>query len=214
MQDQNREHMSKASKVKPWVVYLVIVLAGFGVFAIFLLTDTFDLQKQPLTDYIAGLNGFYILLLLSLIAAWYVAPHLAKLPRQSALQILLLVQTFRHYGMMFLAEGATLRQLPPEFAYPAGLGDLTASVLALLSLVALRSRWSVTVPLLWILTVEGIIDLVNAVSLGLTTQAPLGMGASYWIPTLFVPAMFVSHYLILQILLRSDLWEAKANATS
>ena len=75
-------------------------------------------------------------LLLSTLVFWiaaklYVLPRLQELNRRTVLPPILLLHSFRHLGLMFLAPGATYAGMPMPFAYPAALGDLLAALLAL-----------------------------------------------------------------------------------
>src|SRR2546427_820589 len=90
---------------------------------------------------IFGLQFLLSLVLYTLIARWHVAPRLAALPLASALSPLLFLHAFRHLGMVFLVPTVVGSSLPPAFAVPAAYGDLLAALLALLAIVALRSRW-------------------------------------------------------------------------
>src|SRR5437773_12488241 len=62
------------------------------------------------TDLIFPTQVVLAFVTIGLLARWYVAPRLAGLPRESALQPLLVVQAFRYIGLGFLAPalGATL----------------------------------------------------------------------------------------------------------
>jgi hypothetical protein len=90
---------------------------------------------------IFGLQFTLSLIAYGLIAAWYVAPALGRLPRHEALIPLLVPHAFRHLGMVFLVPGVVASTLPAGFAAPAAYGDLLAGVLALLAMIALRNRW-------------------------------------------------------------------------
>ena len=138
----------------------------------------------------------------TMIARWYVMPRLEGVPRERALQPFLLLHSFRHIGLMFLAPGALKADLAPAFAQPAAYGDLAASLLAFLSLVALRLRWRPAIALVWVFSVEGVIDLLTAVSLGVANGAADGMGATFWIPSVIVPALLVTHAIIIVLLVR------------
>jgi hypothetical protein len=142
------------------------------------------------------------LITMSLLARWFVAPRLAGLPRESALQPLLAVHTLRYIGLVFLAPAATGPALAQSFAVPAGLGTAIAAVLALISIALLRMRSRLAIPLIWIFSVEGIADFANAFlqarSAGVVTQ----LGAAYYIPIVIVPAALVTHVMILGLLLR------------
>ena len=136
------------------------------------------------------------LLAFSLIAKWYVLPRLQDVSLTASLQPFLLLHSFRHIGLIFLADGAVKTPLPEAFAQPAAYGDLAASVLAL------RRHWSVAVPLVWVFNVVGTLDLVNAVGRGVVHDAAAGMGATFWIPSIVVPALLVTHALMFTLLVR------------
>ena len=139
-----------------------------------------------------------------LIAKWYVMPTLRALPRQRALLPLLLFHSFRFIGLAFLIPGVTAQALDPRFANTAAYGDLLAAVLALLAIVALRREWRVAIPLVWIFNVEGALDLLNAVAQGLRYTEDGMLGATYFIPAVVVPALLVSHVMVLVILWRDE----------
>ena len=106
------------------------------------------------------------LVTMSLLAKWFVAPRLAELPRESALQPLLAVHTLRYIGLVFLAPAATGSSLAQSFAVPAGLGTAIAGLLALGSIALLRARSPLAIPLIWIFSVEGIADFRQRVPAG------------------------------------------------
>src|SRR5438093_13341753 len=145
------------------------------------------------------------LITMSLLARWFVAPHLAGLPRESALQPLLAVHTLRYIGLVFLAPAATGPALAQSFALPAGLGTAIAAVLALISIALLRARSRLAIPLIWIFSVEGIADFANAFlqarSAGVVTQ----LGAEFYVPIVIVPAELVTPLMILGLLLRRSI---------
>ena len=149
---------------------------------------------------IFGLQVVLSLVVDSLIARWYVVPRLAALPRRDALTPLLLLHAFRYLGMVFLVPTVVGPALPAAFAVPAAYGDLLAALLALLAIAALRQAWPLAIPLVWLFNVEGTLDLVNAFYQGLRNNVQLG--AAYYIPTVAVPALFVTHAMIFAMLVR------------
>ena len=155
-----------------------------------------------MSDYIQPINLFLSTVTFFLIAQWYVIPVLKRMKKGEALQPLLLLHSFRHIGLMFLAIGAVKYELPTAFSVPAGLGDLTASLLAFLALAFIRLRWSLAMPMVWLFNIEGTLDLFNAVFRGVINDAWNGMGATFWIPSVIVPALLVTHYIVFLILLR------------
>jgi hypothetical protein len=154
------------------------------------------------------MNVLTVNLLFSTLVFWiaariYVLPRLAELRPQTILLPILLLHSFRHLGLMFLAPGATYPGMPPSFAYPAALGDLVAALLAIAAMpaVALQARsWR---PLVWLFNVEGSLDLIAAITLATIHGASAYMGPAYWIPALWVPALLVTHYITFVLLLRS-----------
>jgi hypothetical protein len=151
---------------------------------------------------IQAVNLTLSLVAFSLIAKWYVFPRLAAVPVRAALEPLLLLHSFRHIGLMFLASGAVKTTLPTAFAQPAAWGDLAASALAFVSLLALRRGWAGALGLVWAFNLVGTLDLFNAVGKGVALDAAAGMGATFWIPSIVVPALLVTHALIFVLLLR------------
>jgi hypothetical protein len=132
----------------------------------------------------------------------YIWPALRDKPRADALQPLLLLHAFRFIGLAFLVPGVVSPDLPRAFAHPAAWGDLIAAALALLALLALRSP--VGLGAVWIFNVWGTVDLLHAsyqgrIGVGLD---PGQLGAAYFIPTLVVPLLLITHGLVFRLLLR------------
>jgi len=152
--------------------------------------------------YILPLSIVFGLLSYSLIAKWYVMPHLAALPRADALTPLLLLHSFRYIGMAFLISGVTSEVLNARFATPAAYGDLLAAILALIAIMALSLRWAMAIPLVWIFNIEGFLDLINAVYQGFSHVPGGHFGATYFIPAMIVPALLVTHMMIFILLSR------------
>ena len=146
---------------------------------------------------------FGLQFVLSLVAwgafAWLLmSPWLALRPQREALMWLSLPHAFRHVGLVFLVPGVVAQPLPTAFADPAAYGDLATGVIALIAVIALGSRWSVALTLVWLFNVVGTIDLLNA--LRHVNVAP-SFGAAWYIPTMLVPLLLVTHFLIFRQLL-------------
>jgi hypothetical protein len=138
------------------------------------------------------------------IASQYLWPALRSLPRSRALRLLLLVHSFRFIGLAFLVPGVVSRDLPAEFARPAAYGDLIAAVLALVALAGLANKFGIA--LVWVFNLWGIADLLYAFYQGLigVRIKPGQLGAAFFIPTVAVPMLFVTHFLVFRLLLRGD----------
>ncbi len=151
---------------------------------------------------IFGLQFLLSLIVYVLIAKWYVAPWLAAKPINQALMPLIFPHAFRHIGLLFLVPGVVAEPLPPAFADPAAYGDFATGILAILALLALRGGWRIALPLVWLFSIVGAVDLLHAVVRGLTVDAQEHMGAAWYIPTFIVPALIVTHVMVFARLLR------------
>ncbi len=132
-------------------------------------------------------------------AKWYVTPWLAEKPIHQALIPLIFPHALRHLGLMFLVPGVVAQPLPSFFAYTVAYGDLVSGLLALLSLVALRGGWGLGLPLVWLFNIVGTVDLLNALR---QANAVPDLGATWYIPTFWVPVLLVTHFMIFARLLR------------
>jgi hypothetical protein len=150
-----------------------------------------------------------------IVTARYIWPRLRLLPRSEALQPLLILHSFRFIGLAFLVPGVVSPDLPSAFAHSAAYGDIAAATLALLSLVSLRRGFGVVIA--WIFNLWGSADLLNAFyqagSAGLLSGL---LGATYFIPTLVVPLLLITHGIAFRILLRHQgepaMWETRLPA--
>ena len=77
-------------------------------------------------------------------------------------------------------------------------------MLALLALAAVRLRWPMALPLVWLFNVAGTLDMFYAIFQGTQHAIAEHLGAAYFIPILAVPALLVTHYLIFRLLLRKS----------
>src|ERR1700761_5832318 len=149
---------------------------------------------------------FFVSIVFSLIAwgivtARYIWPEIRHRQRAEALRPLLILHSFRFIGLAFLVPGVVSPDLPPAFANSAAYGDISAAILALLSLISLPGAAGVV--LSWIFTLWGSADLVNAFyQANRTGLTPGQLGAAYFIPTLIVPLLLITHGLTFRILLQ------------
>ena len=135
----------------------------------------------------------------ALIARWYVSPWLATKPIRLALIALTLPHAFRHLGLAFLVPGLVAPELPSSFAAAAAYGDFLSGLLALLTLVALRRRWRLALPLAWLFNIVGSMDLVNALR---QADAVPHLLTTWYIPTFWVPLLLTTHAMSFARLLR------------
>jgi hypothetical protein len=150
-----------------------------------------------------GVQFTLSLIAYALIAVWYVAPALGRLPREAALIPLLFVHVFRIVGGTILAPGAVATDVPSDFRTMIGFGDLATAVLALLAVIALRRRFPGAVALVWLCLIVGTADTVNAIVQSVRFSVfTYSLGVNWVIVTLYVPALLVSSVLIILQLVR------------
>jgi len=136
-----------------------------------------------------------------IVAARSIWPQLTLQQRSEALRPLLILHSFRFIGLAFLVPGVVSPDLPRAFATSAAFGDIVAALLALLALLSLKSGPGVLIA--WIFNVWGSLDLVNAFyEANATGLSPGQLGAAYFIPTLIVPLLLITHGLAFRVLLQ------------
>jgi len=138
-----------------------------------------------------------------IVSGRYIWPVLRSQPRANALRPLLLLHAFRFVGLAFLVPGVVSADLPAAFARPAAYGDLATAVLALLAVVALHSKLGII--LVWAFNILGSTDLLFAFYQGNRVGLTAGQqGAAYFIPTVLVPLLLITHGLVFGLLLKRD----------
>ena len=149
---------------------------------------------------------FFVSIAFSLIAwgivtARYIWPELRVRQRAEALRPLLILHSFRFIGLAFLIPGVVSPDLPVAFAHPAAYGGLIAAILALLALLLLPSVAGVGVA--WIFNLWGFVDILNAFYRANHAGLLAGqLGAAFFLPTLIVPLLLITHGVAFRILLQ------------
>ena len=169
------------------------------------------MNKLPLF----GLSVLMSFVAFGVVTRTYIWPRLRMARREEALIALTVPHTYRFIGLSFLIPGVVASSLPSAFAAPAAYGDLFAAILAVLAIWSLSARaWFATVFNVW-----GAADLLVAFYQGLLGVRidPASLGAAYFIPTVVVPPLLVTHGLMFWLLLRkpsSTRHQASAAVTS
>jgi hypothetical protein len=136
-----------------------------------------------------------------IVAAQYIWPELRHRERAEALRPLLILHSFRFIGLAFLVPGVVLPDLPATFAHSAAYGDFVAAILALLSLRLLPSAAGVAAA--WIFSLWGSADILNAFYQANHAGLLAGqLGAAFFLPTVIVPLLLITHGLGFRILLQ------------
>jgi hypothetical protein len=147
---------------------------------------------------IFGAQFVLSVIVVTLISRWFVTPWLTHKPLHVALTVLIFPHAFRHLGLAFLVPGLVADSIPSSFATAAAYGDFASGLLAILALVALRGRWSLALPLVWLFSIVGTVDLVNALC---QAEAVPYLLTTWYIPTFVVPVLLVTHGMIFARLL-------------
>ncbi len=155
----------------------------------------------PAVRLLAGLAALSLVAWM-IVAVVHVVPWLLRQSRRDALLVVLAPQLFRHVGALALFPG--IGAAPLEWSVPLALGDVATALLAAAAMVALHRGWRAAMPLAWVVTIFGTIDLLhnvgNAMHLGV---APV-LGPIAFVAGMVVPGMLVCHVLAMRVLLRSD----------
>ena len=156
------------------------------------------------TDAVFGLSILMSFIAFGLVTKLYIWPRLRVMPRTEALLAIVVPHTFRFVGLSFLIPGVVSPSLSSAFARPAALGDLVAAGLAIIATLGLSARTSWAIPIVWIFNLWGTADLLHAIYQGQFGAHinPGALGAAFFIPTVIVPALLVTHGLMFRLLLR------------
>ena len=143
----------------------------------------------------------------------YIWPMLKAMDRVEAHRAIATLHSFRFFGLVFIVPGV-IGNVPAGFAPFAAYGDFATGLLAMAALLTVRIR-----PLFWLFvvafnvmgTVDILVDYYHGNQLGL---APLAgqLGATYWIPILYVPLLMITHAAAFYLLARSRSQAAAALA--
>ncbi len=138
-----------------------------------------------------------------IVASRYIWPKLRNLDRTETLRPILMLHSFRFFGLVFLVSGVVSPELPASFARPTAYGDFIAAILALLALFTLSSGTGSVAT--WIFNIWGSVDLLNAFYQGNHAGLHAGqLGATYVIPTIIVPLLLITHGMVFRILLQGQ----------
>lgn len=157
---------------------------------------------QELLGRILTANLIFTTVIFLVAARIYLLPKMQEIAPRAILVPILLLHSLRHLGLMFLAPGVVYPDMPPQFAYPAAIGDFIAAFLAFTAIPPVMRNSPVALPLVWLFNVVGTLDLVMAITLATLYKASLYMGAAYWIPAFWVPALLVTHYVVFVMLVQ------------
>jgi hypothetical protein len=134
----------------------------------------------------------------------YVWPRLRSMDPIEAQRAIATLHSFRFFGLVLIVPGVVGQNLPGGFAAFAAYGDFATGLLAMLALLSVRQG-----PLFWLFvvafnlvgTVDLIVDYYHGNAFGLPALAG-ELGATYWIPIIYVPVLMITHVAALYLLVR------------
>lgn len=137
------------------------------------------------------------------VLATAVLPWLRRVPRARAVEFLLWAHVPRSVPLALLAPGQAIG-VAPVVANAIAWGDFMCAVLALVSIVAIRSRGERAAHWVWLFFVVSCADIVTALTLGLGSGVyERSLGVSWFVLTLYVPIVCVSQALIAVVALKA-----------
>lgn len=140
-----------------------------------------------------------------IIACLYIWPKLKTWSLTDALIPLLLIHTFRTVALGVLVPTLVDPAFPPTIAATIGYGDLSSAILALITIIVALTKSRLVVPLTWLFSLVGTVDLVGATVIGAINEMYLfDLGPQWYVPTYYVPLLMVSQIVIFMLLLRKQ----------
>jgi hypothetical protein len=135
----------------------------------------------------------------------YVLPRLKAAEPVEVQRAIAVLHSSRFFGLVFLLPGVVGPNLPAGFATFAAYGDFATGVLAMLAVFTFRMRpvfWFFTVAFNLVGAADILIDYYHGTLVGLPELAGQ-LGATYAIPTLFVPLLMITHGLAFAVMARA-----------
>jgi len=93
---------------------------------------------------------------------WWIKPRLANLSIYDALLPLVFLNSFRYLGLLFMTKEQFYGGFPSDFLTTVGLWDMATAILAIITSIALKSKWKFAIPLVWVFNIFGFADLITA----------------------------------------------------
>ncbi len=134
---------------------------------------------------------------------WWIRPRIAHLSIQDALLPFVYLNIFRYLGLNFMTKEQFYEGFPTEFLTTVGIWDFATAILAIITAIALKNKWSFAIPLAWVFNIFGFADLITAFPqfFGLKMYDQ-DLGTIWLVFTTFGIAAFLSHIYIFILLIK------------
>ena len=152
---------------------------------------------------ILALQSTFSLVAFALIARWHVAPRLSKASPEEYLLPLAWVHVFRYTPLTLLVPGQVAPTLPAGVAATIAYGDLASALAALAAVIFLKAKWRGALAVAWVFNLIGIADIVVSTGAAIGSKMyDIPIGFNWYIVNFYVPALIVTHVMMVARLLR------------
>lgn len=134
----------------------------------------------------------------------YIWPKLSAMDGIEAQRAIATLHSFRFFGLVFILPGVVGPNLPTGFTEFAAYGDFATGLLAMLALLAIRTRFLFW-PLVLAFNALGAADILIDYYHGVVLNLPAVSGqlaATYVIPIVYVPILMITHAAAFYLLVR------------
>jgi len=134
---------------------------------------------------------------------WYVGPRLSNLRLSQALVVVLFIHSFRHIGLTILIPSIVDSDIQSSFVNHYAFGEYFIAAFAVACLVGLTVQLRGSIYLVWIFNIVGTVMVIYAwIQFYILDITQYKLGTFWFIPTFFMPALLVSHYVIFSMLIK------------
>ena len=156
--------------------------------------------------HIFGIQFLTSILVYLILSYFFVLPYLKTKSRHVALTILILPHLIRHIGMTLMTPGVVVgANLNQNFARSTAIGDYITLLFAIISIIALKKKSKIAIPVAWIMNLWGFIDIILALAKGMLYQVVHDIGPGWFIITFWVPLLLVAHILSFIVLTMKEI---------
>ena len=151
--------------------------------------------------HIFGIQFLTSIIIYFTLSYFFALPYLKTKSRHVALTILALPHLIRHIGLTLLTPGVVVGpNLNQNFATSTAIGDYITVIFAIISIIALKKKSKIAIPMVWIMNVCGLTDIILALGKGISFQVLNDIGPGWFIIAFWVPLLLVAHILSFVIL--------------
>lgn len=144
----------------------------------------------------------FSLIVFYLLSKWYLLPRITKNTQYEVLAILLVVNVFRYLPLSLYMPGQVSSDFPEYVKEIVAYGDFASGVLALISLLLLKSKNNLAMPFVWIFSIVSVLDMILALYFAMSEKVyDLPLGVNYFTVSVYVPMLMVVQAIILKLLL-------------